>query len=164
VTVIDYAARVARGIALMDEKWPNWVAEIDLDRLDIASGVNCVTAQYAQKDGSRRSYLTGQSLLGLDDSAYEAHGFNAEGQSTGETEEYDPDGYATLNALWRAEILRRRAQADTAPAEDLLAGIHDAAEAGMSHRDIAYAVGFKSSSGIAAKVRKGAAVLAARKR
>lgn len=117
MTVIDYAARVARGIALMDEKWPNWATEIDLDRLDIASGVNCMTAQYAQKDGSRRSYLTGQCLLGLDDSAYEAHGFNAESLSAGETEEYDRDGYATLNALWRAEILRRRAQADTAPAE-----------------------------------------------
>lgn len=64
----------------------------------------------------------------------------------------------------RAKTLRRMADDLRRAEEDLLAGIHDAAEAGMSHRDIAYAVGFKSSSGIAAKVRKGAAVLAARKR
>lgn len=114
---IDYAARVARGIALMDKEWPNWATEIDLEKLDIAQGDVCMTAQYAEHQGSGANYYAGQRLLGLSDSAYEAHGFNAEGQSTGEAQGHDQPAYDALNGLWRAEILRRRAQAEQAPAE-----------------------------------------------
>lgn len=64
----------------------------------------------------------------------------------------------------RARTLRRLADDVKRAEEDLLVGIHNAAEAGMSHRDIAYAIDLKSSSAVTAKVRKGAAVLAARTR
>jgi hypothetical protein len=113
---IDYTSRVQRGIALLDEKWPAWATEIDLEKLDICSRYNCVTAQYAGRHAGRSSYVLGQDLLNLSDSAYEAHGFNAEGQSTGEA--YPGDGdYDILNGLWKAEIERRRAQGQDAPAE-----------------------------------------------
>jgi hypothetical protein len=117
VTDIDYASRVARGIALMDEKWPEWATEIDLERLDIENSSACMTAQYAERRGEFRAHLVGQRLLGLDDRAYELHGFNADGESTGGGRMFDAAGYAVLNRLWREEILRRRAQVDTAPAE-----------------------------------------------
>lgn len=97
---IDYAARVQRGIALMDEKWPNWATEIDLDTLDIKSGSSCVTAQYASVHGSRCWYSAGMGMLHLDEDAYVEHGFNSD---LGDEWEYD-----TLNGLWKAEIIRRR--------------------------------------------------------
>jgi hypothetical protein len=109
VTDIDYASRVARGIALMDEKWPRWATEIDLEELDIEDGSHCVTAQYAAAQGEVRNWKIGMSLLGLDMEAYTEEGFR--------TYDEDQDDYPVLNRLWRDEILRRRAQADTAPAE-----------------------------------------------
>lgn len=64
----------------------------------------------------------------------------------------------------RAKVLQRLTKARQRAEEDLLVGIHDAAEAGMSQSDIAYAIGAKSSSVVGAKVRKGAALRAARRR
>jgi hypothetical protein len=119
---IDYAERVQRGIALLDVKWPDWATEIDLEKLDIEWGDRCVTAQYAQLHGSALdrdvdSWQDGRSMLDLGNREYELHGFNADGQSTGEAYAPDPGGYATLNGLWRSEIERRRAQGQDAPAE-----------------------------------------------
>jgi hypothetical protein len=114
---IDYAARVQRGIALLDEKWPGWATEIDLERLDISEGDRCMTAQYAECRAGYASFQCGQNLLGLSDRAYEVCGFNADGQSTGEAVDSDRGGYDTLNGLWKAEIERRRAQGQDAQAE-----------------------------------------------
>lgn len=106
---IDYAARVARGIALMDEKWPHWATEIDLDALDIESSTCCVTAQYAGQKHGHADFGVGMDRLGLDSTAYAKHGFNVEPGAVGD--------YPTLNYLWRGEIERRRAQGQGAPAE-----------------------------------------------
>jgi hypothetical protein len=113
---IDYAARVQRGIALMDEKWPDWATEIDLERLDIEWGDRCVTAQYAQLHGNAPeddidSWKDGRSMLDLSPREYERHGFNTDA-GLGSNKDY-----AALNGLWRAEIERRRAQGQDAPAE-----------------------------------------------
>lgn len=118
MTDIDYAARVARGIALMDEKWPAWATEVDLETLDIFSVTRCMTAQYARVNTELlgADYRDGQNALDLTDDEYEEHGFNVDGASD-EDADTDMDGYAILNDLWRAEILRRRAQADASPAE-----------------------------------------------
>jgi hypothetical protein len=118
VTDIDYASRVARGIALMDEKWPNWATEIDLDKLDIQDGSRCMTAQYAQRVSEDPDFRweDGMVLLGLSSNSYEEHGFNADGALDGDAIT-DEAGYDTLTALWKAEILRRRAQGQDAPAE-----------------------------------------------
>lgn len=116
---IDYAARVQRGITLLDQKWPAWATEINLDRLDIESDYSCMTAQYAASRGSS-GWEDGMEMLGIDSSGeYAQHGFN--GDYT-----YDSDGafvgipsgaYAALNGLWKAAIEARRAQAQNAPAE-----------------------------------------------
>lgn len=106
---IDYAARVQRGAALLDEKWPTWAQDIDLDTLNIRSASSCVTAQYAGSQGEEPYFETGRDLLDLDNRAYELHGFNADGDSTGEN--WHPEGYNTLTTLWRSLILQRRSAA-----------------------------------------------------
>jgi hypothetical protein len=99
---IDYAARVQRGIALMDEKWPDWATEINLEKLDIADGSACMTAQYAQRDDSWANWVDGCRALDLSSDSYTEHGFRADDDRQGD--------YPTLNGLWKAEIERRRAQ------------------------------------------------------
>ncbi|MFF4020021.1 hypothetical protein [Streptomyces sp. NPDC001843] len=47
--------------------------------------------------------------------------------------------------------------------EDLLMGIYQARQDGVSYADVAYGIGDKSPSGIPAKVEKGRAVLEKRK-
>jgi len=103
---IDYAARVQRGIALLDEKWPGWATEIDLEKLDIRHDERCVTAQYAASRGGSSSWQTGERLLGLEEGGeYELHGFNVAWEAVAPAIDRD---YATLNGLWKAEIIRRR--------------------------------------------------------
>lgn len=115
---IDYAARVAKGAALLDEKKPGWVDLIDLDKLNVQSSYACVTAQLSGSD----DYYTGMQQLGLthgDGGTYVAHGFNAESEDWAEEsadapEGYDQDeAYDTLNTLWRGLITGRRE--DSAP-------------------------------------------------
>ncbi|MFJ2650896.1 hypothetical protein ACIO1C_29775 [Streptomyces sp. NPDC087420] len=117
---IDYAARVAKGAALLDEKRPGWEREVDLDVLDIANGAVCVTAQLS----GRSDFRTGMKQLDLtsgDDGTYVLHGFNAESADTPEAygldDTKDSDvvldaqnaAYDTLNTLWRALITTRLA-------------------------------------------------------
>lgn len=109
MTDIDYAARVQRGIALLDIKWPNWATEIDLETLDIESSERCVTAQYAGQKFGFADFGEGMYRLNLDSYALAACGLNVKSG--------DWPGYATLTALWRAEIVRRRAQGQDVPAE-----------------------------------------------
>jgi hypothetical protein len=104
---IDYAARVAKGAALLDEKRPGWERLIDLDILDIENGHCCVTAQLS----GTNAWYAGQQQLGLttgDDGTYVAHGFNAEADG-----EPDSDAqavaYDTLNTLWKDLISKRLA-------------------------------------------------------
>lgn len=108
MTDIDYAARVAKGIALLDVKWPEWATEIDLDRLDIQNGSSCLTAQYARKQGRDSWFTVGQGLLGLSQGDYENHGFDVDADV--DTRLMDPV-YETLNGLWKAEIEHRRTAA-----------------------------------------------------
>lgn len=110
MTEIDYAARVQRGIALMDEKWPNWATEIDLDVLDIESGYHCVTAQYAKHftEDPDATWEDGMEMLGRLPNSYEEHGFIAATMKVDGETITDQASYATLNALWKAEIIRRR--------------------------------------------------------
>ena len=111
---IDYAARVAKGAALLDEKWPTWATDVDLETLNIAAGSDCMTAQY---DAFRQKaegvanifghWVDGMRRLGLNGDEYVAHGFNgvAEGGCVPQ------DAYDALNRLWRDLILLRRGAA-----------------------------------------------------
>lgn len=106
MTDIDYAERVQRGIALLDKKWPAWAQEIDLDRLDIEDGRRCMTAQYAQRHDFGKAWFDAIEALGLEneDEDYEAHGFNTPGGRSFAGE------FDTLNGLWKAAIVARRAE------------------------------------------------------
>lgn len=106
---IDYAARVQRGAALLDEKWPTWAQDINLDMLNIQSATHCVTAQFSGFHGKGHDYSSGQTMLGLNVDAYLEHGFNAECGMASE--------YIALNALWRGLIQERRAQAQPEASE-----------------------------------------------
>lgn len=111
MTEIDYEARVAKGIALLDIKKPGWADDIDLSLLDIRSGSHCVTAQLS----GEYDYRTGMEQLGLehgeyDDGTYTLHGFQAEDpRAPGMPEGYVREaGYRTLNTIWRREINARQ--------------------------------------------------------
>lgn len=114
---IDYAARVAKGAALLDEKRPGWERLIDLEILDIESGQHCVTAQLSGMQSGLQSYADGMTQLDLtagNDGTYVAHGFNAEAPDAFESDEapegYEQDrAYDTLNTLWKDLISKRLA-------------------------------------------------------
>lgn len=112
MTEIDYKARVAKGIALLDEKRPGWADQIDLGKLDIQNGSYCVTAQLS----GTQNWYEGMQQLGLtqfNTGTYVSHGFNAEDPTDPDGAPDNPDyhqgrAYAQLNELWRAEVARRQ--------------------------------------------------------
>jgi hypothetical protein len=116
VNEIDYEARVAKGITLLDKKVPDWLDIVDDETLDIRDGTLCVTAQIASHKFGIFSYIEGMGLLRLEEGnyltgSYTEHGFNAEtddcpNMPPGYTQD---DAYATLNAIWKREIAARRA-------------------------------------------------------
>lgn len=116
MTEIDYEARVRKGIALLDKKFPDWAGLIDLDILDINDGERCVTAQLAEHKAGDASYATGMDLLGLylgsyNDGSYTQYGFNAEvNHAPDMPSNYDQlNAYAELNTIWKREIAARQA-------------------------------------------------------
>lgn len=112
---IDYAARVQRGAALLDEKWPTWIQDIDLDTLDIFSQHHCATAQYDRHMGGGGYYRGGQYKLELSEWEYTDHGFNVEMNDEG----YAPEeAYEPLTALWRDLITERRSAAQPPEASE----------------------------------------------
>jgi len=125
MTEIDYAQRVARGAALMDEKWPTWKDDVELDRLDIADPQACMTAQFAQitRQDSDLNYSHGKEALGLDDKSYAAYGFNADPREVrgGYDAKHDhyQAGINTLNTLWRDLIVQHRYSPDPRPEADV---------------------------------------------
>lgn len=120
---VNYAERVQKGIALLDEQWADWWKEIDTDRLDISSGSSCMTAQAAQfHQGPGANWRDGMALFGLTEGnwgTYIEHGFNVDSSWNSEAATYregweewtseDADmAFSELNRLWRTEILKRR--------------------------------------------------------
>ena len=86
------AERVARGVALLDQKRPGWAADIDLKYFDMASCSRCVIAQLST------SYLDG--LYQLEISGEGKHyGFDQFGEGT----------YPLLAEAWRKVIEQRQA-------------------------------------------------------
>lgn len=113
MTEIDYEARVAKGIALLNMRVPGWVEKVDLELLDISSGTYCVTAQISGVN----NWLEGSDMLELttgDTGTYVAYGFNAEDKYHNETGDALPDnyhfrqGFDVLNWIWKREIAARQ--------------------------------------------------------
>jgi hypothetical protein len=107
MTDIDYAARVVKGVALLDEKRPGWERLINLGTLDIQSGTHCVTAQLS----GANDWRTGMNQLGLTLTPYTEHGFRAD-----DDEACEGEAYPTLNALWR-DVIQGRLSASPQPAQ-----------------------------------------------
>lgn len=113
---IDYEARVAKGIALLDEKVPGWPDLIGLPQLSIGSGAYCVTAQLSGENDWR----VGMEQLGLEQGEYNTgsyteHGFNVENWwASTVDDDYDAlYAISILNAIWKREIAARQ----TTPSE-----------------------------------------------
>ncbi len=114
LTLSDIPERVARGVALLDEKQPGWEALITLGHLDIGECENCVLGQvYRDKGpGSLTPFEAGAiDLIG----AYEygfwnnapalvLHGFSA---GAGEDIAFD-----VLTSEWKRVIQERCAAAE----------------------------------------------------
>jgi hypothetical protein len=93
--------RVARGVALLDERVPDWRERIDTDRLDMVDGTACVVGQlqrsFDPEDWS--PWHHGLERLGLSAEAdYDAHahGFITETDYAW----MDRDGTEALRDLW----------------------------------------------------------------
>lgn len=110
-TSIDYAARVARGIALLDEMEPDWLDEIELDALNLASVSACVLGRVYG------DYEAGLRTLGMDldaDAEPVAHGFtltvdeyDALRKELGASPVYSARVFAPLTAAWQEAISAR---------------------------------------------------------
>lgn len=93
MTVSDLVADVDRGIALLDEKKPGWRDEVDVDRLSIINGFDCVLGQLYG------GYYTGLKIVAPADWTDDwdvRHGF------VGETLEDTLD----LAAIWKQRLDR----------------------------------------------------------
>lgn len=65
----DVTGRVARGVALLDEKVPGWVDRVDVEQLDVSNGLTCVLGQLFL------TYSSGRAKLDLDEVQAAEHGF-----------------------------------------------------------------------------------------
>ena len=126
-TMEELEARVAKGAALIDEKYPQLWFDIDTDVLSIASGAFCMTAQtyklYGNLEKDAAFWIKGAEMYGLtaensydymEITDYILHGFNAESGPQTESDDDLWDDYSynhatnILSDLWLAEIEKRR--------------------------------------------------------
>lgn len=100
------STRVKRGAALLDARYPDWASRIDLDRLDVASSVDCVLGQLHGYDSGLGAVALGFATL----RDVVSHGFlpgpisyllGREGEDS-----------RSLTLLWAAEVICRRRRAD----------------------------------------------------
>lgn len=95
----DIAARVARGVALLDEQHPGWHDRIDLSSLDLSEPCLCVLGQLYEE------YDFGAEALGI--VAVEArYGFDVSLRL--DTIDSSFETYVDLQAEWVRVITARR--------------------------------------------------------
>ncbi len=104
-TRIRHERRVARGAAMLDDRWPGWRDLIDWDRLDVASVDDCILGQLAEHERTG-SWAFLAEIRGLENVAdcgiAEAHGFLVTDWEPGEWRKT----YDALTAAWRAAVER----------------------------------------------------------
>lgn len=118
---IDYDARVAVGAALLDERFPNWEADVELGDLDQASPQFCVAAQIVCDSDNVTAYAGAMAELGIKDYPQAcAHGFAMLGAES-ERRRVDlgidatvTEIYAPLTDAWRRLITSRLAPLEAA--------------------------------------------------
>lgn len=102
--------RVARGVALLDEKLPGWHLRIDVARLNLCSACNCILGQeFATHEDVDGPAWTGfdvgvREVLNGDVHQASEYGFDADGFSL----EGEGRDFVALTAEWRRVILARR--------------------------------------------------------
>jgi hypothetical protein len=104
------AERVKRGAALLDEKRAGWWRDIDLARLDLRSGCDCVIGQV----GGTLGYSATALSLGAGTTDEEVRlGFEAPEVVKGDDWDADVEyaEYEALTLAWCELILARRAAA-----------------------------------------------------
>jgi hypothetical protein len=81
VTLVETPeTRVARGVARLNERVPDWRSRVDPDRLDMLNGTLCVVGQVQRSFDPSTDYWHGLEMLGLNPggSAPHDHGFVTE--------------------------------------------------------------------------------------
>lgn len=122
LTLEEAAARVAKGVNLLDEKHPGWDKKIDLDKFRMADGCNCVVGQVGgdvDEDDNFWDHLAklfGRGREGVDASRADAratltpravaHGFH-DGRFNEPPSVSDGD-YTILEQVWLSVIRSRR--------------------------------------------------------
>ena len=98
-----YEAQIAAGIALLNERIPDWREDINLDRLNLMYKDTCVLGQVT-------GWNTALNILDLDhdEQGQIAHGFTLPdcigGHETLESEQKCNARWATLTDEWRAVL------------------------------------------------------------
>ena len=85
--------RIAKGVALLDDKRPNWRRHIDVDGLDLGSPRHCILGQLYKNDATEGEdgFHIGTRKLGIDhDRLSTEYGFDIN----------DEDSYADLQREW----------------------------------------------------------------
>lgn len=132
----DYSKRIARGVALLDERVPGWLARVDADLLDMRSGCfplgddeepeagragcGCVLAQidYEGENHDHGSYFLYAGRLGLNaaptvDSDNHAWRYGFTAHPSVISQDDDAPYHNAIDALtdkWKATILRLRSE------------------------------------------------------
>lgn len=105
--------RVARGVALLDEKLPGWDQRIDLDALDIGNACNCILGQTWDEhpdDYDDPYFMHSAWIFGRLDQVRDAgYGFTVDARHQS-VREIDAE-IADLTAEFKRVILARRAVA-----------------------------------------------------
>jgi hypothetical protein len=101
-----YRKRIARGVALLDEKVPNWRGHIDLEFFDISNSERCVLGQLNRAGvlgdryswGWGGSYLYALAALGLTEDNEHEYGFDIDWETDIDNADVE---WAKLNREWR---------------------------------------------------------------
>lgn len=96
----DYAERVARGVAILDEIEPEWRSKIDADTLDIAKCEYCIIGQaFGWYDGVE--LLEYRLEVDFEREWSARHGFDI---TTDESWYFTVNHYALLTDAWLAVL------------------------------------------------------------
>ena len=96
--------RVARGVAFLDEREPGWRERVNIETLDVSSGLRCPLAQ-----GCGTTFMGGMMRHGLTNKDAEALGFYINGFDSFFSSLRPLPFYgaiAVLDEVWRTEVGR----------------------------------------------------------
>lgn len=108
MSVNPYDIRVALGARFLNAIKPDWIDSIDLDRLTMASTMDCMIGQLFGSYGNVFLWLADGSQEFAASLGFQASGREFDGEWEGPLDHYGAD-CAWLENAWRDLILKRRA-------------------------------------------------------